>query len=139
MTAFLDGKVTVMHGDCREVLATLPEASVDAIVTDPPYLLEFMGKEFDRQHREHEGANDGQRMQAWHLSWAVEAFRVLRPGGHIVAFAGDRTFHRLYAAIEDAGFIPRHTIAWLFGSGFPKSKNVSADLEKVDWCDCEDH
>jgi DNA modification methylase len=62
--------VRVIHGDCRAVMGSMDEASVDAIVCDPPYLLEFMGKEFDRQHHHMEGANAGEKMQAWHLSWA---------------------------------------------------------------------
>jgi DNA modification methylase len=66
-------------------MGSMDEASVDAIVCDPPYLLEFMGKEFDRQHHHMEGASAGEKMQAWHLSWAREAYRVLRPGG---SFAG---------------------------------------------------
>jgi DNA modification methylase len=102
--------VRVIHGDCLAVMGSMDEASVDAIVTDPPYLLEFMGKEFDRQHKGMDGANAGEKMQAWHLSWAREAYRVLRPGGHLLAFGGTRTGHRLAAAIEDAGFEIRDQI-----------------------------
>lgn len=130
--------VAVHHGDCLEVLRGMEEASVDAVVTDPPYLLEFMGKEFDRQHHEFPGDNPGQKMQAWHYRWAVEVFRVLKPGGHIMAFGGDRTFHRLYSALEDAGFQPRHTLSWIFGQGFPKSLNVAKKLSHVDWCECDE-
>jgi len=129
--------VTVLHGDCLEAMRGLDAASVDACVCDPPYLLEFMGKSFDKQHKEMPGANAGQKMHHWHLRWAVEAYRVLKPGGFIAAFGGDRTFHRLYSALEDAGFEPRHTVAWLHGQGFPKSLNVSKQLDHVDWCECD--
>jgi DNA modification methylase len=107
--------VRVIHGDCRAVMGSMDEASVDAIVCDPPYLLEFMGKEFDRQHHHMEGASTGEKMQAWHLSWAREAYRVLRPGAHLLAFGGSRTYHRLASAIEDAGFEVRDQIMWLYG------------------------
>lgn len=97
-------------GDCVEVMASLPEASIDAIVTDPPYGLGFMGNDWD-VHRE----------QEWHERWAREALRVLKPGGHLLAFGGTRTFHRLATAIEESGFEIRDTLSWLYGSGFPKS------------------
>jgi DNA modification methylase len=101
--------VPVHHGDCREVMATMDAASVDAIVTDPPYGLAFMGKGWDH-------AVPGAEF------WA-EALRVAKPGAHLVAFGGTRTFHRLACAIEDAGWEVRDTLSWLYGSGFPKSHN----------------
>ena len=128
---FLDGRVVLYAGDCRDVMRLLPEASVDCIVCDPPYLLNFMGKAFDKQHNEHEGANNGQKMQAWHLSWAVEAYRVLKPGGHCAAFSGARTYHRMACAIEDAGFEIRDQLMWVYGSGFPKSLDVSKAIDKA--------
>ena len=109
--------VTLFHGDCIEVMQSMPDNSVHAIVTDPPYGLGFMGKAWD-------DLPPG-------LDFAVEAFRVLKPGGHILAFGGTRTWHRLAVAIEDAGFELRDSIAWLYGSGFPKSKNL--DGEWVGW------
>jgi DNA modification methylase len=177
--------VTILHGDCREVMAGMEPNSVDAIVTDPPYGLEFMGKDWDAPWKRGEGVgehnaefssvgytdgairlarpsfvggtnptcrncggtragNDRQsrkrcrcdapdfpnttlpRMlafQAWTESWAVEAFRVLKPGGRLLAFGGTRTHHRMVCAIEDAGFVIEDTIAWLYGSGFPKHKS----------------
>ena len=129
----------VEHGDCLDVMRRLTDegVQVDAVVTDPPYLLEFMGKAFDKQHKSLPGANDGQKMQAWHEQWTSLAFNLLKPGGHIAAFGGERTFHRLYSALEDAGFQPRHTLTWLTGSGFPKSRNISKDLADVEWCDCD--
>ena len=101
----------------------LEESSIDAIVTDPPYGLKFMGKEWD-------DAGDGQQQQEWHRLWAVEALRVLKPGGHLLAFGGSRTYHRLASAVEDAGFEIRDQIMWLYGSGFPKSLNVSKAIDK---------
>lgn len=104
-------------GDCLEVLPTLPANSVDAIVTDPPYLLEFMGKDFDSQHKDLKGENDGQRMQEWHKRWAKAALRVLKPGGYLLAFGGSRTSHRLTSALEDTGFDVSDVLMWLYGSG----------------------
>ena len=132
------GGVTLFEGDCRAVLRELPADSLDAVVTDPPYLLEFMGKAFDRQHKMAEGANDGQRMQTWHLSWAKEVIRVMKPGSHLVSFGGDRTYHRMVSALEDAGLQIRHTLCFLYGTGFPKSRSVSKDLADTDWCECGD-
>ncbi|MBA3592085.1 MAG: site-specific DNA-methyltransferase [Methylibium sp.] len=92
-------------------MSTLPEASVDSIVTDPPYELGFMGKSWDSTGV----AND---VNTWR-----EALRVLKPGGHLLAFSGTRTYHRMVCAIEDAGFEIRDQIGWAYGSGFPKSHN----------------
>jgi len=99
----------VTHGDCRDVMATMDADSVDAIVTDPPYGLSFMGKGWDH-------AVPG--VEFW-----TEALRVAKPGAHLLAFGGTRTFHRLAVAIEDAGWEVRDTLSWLYGSGFPKSHN----------------
>lgn len=112
-------KVEIIHGNCTKAMKALPKNSVDAIVTDPPYGLGFMGKEWD----------DVQ--QAWHLKWARRAFRVLKPGGHVLAFGGTRTFHRLTCALEDAGFEIRDCLMWLYGSGFPKSMDVSKAIDKA--------
>ena len=110
----------VLHvGDCREVLAGLPDASVDSIVTDPPYELGFMGKKWDAAGIAYDTA-----------MWA-EALRVLKPGGHLLAFGGNRTYHRMACAIEDAGFEIRDSINWLYGSGFPKSHNVGKRIDKT--------
>ena len=108
---------TIHHGDCIEVLATLPDASVDAIVTDPPYGLGFMGRKWDSLPPS--------------LEWAEACLRVLKPGGHIAAFGGTRTWHRLAVAIEDAGFEMRDSLAWLYGSGFPKSHDVGKAIDKL--------
>lgn len=108
---YADGSVTVHHGDCLDLMRTLPDCSVDSIVTDPPYGLGFMGRAWDALPPGRE--------------WAEECLRVLKPGGHLLAFGGTRTWHRLACAVEDAGFEIRDSIAWLYGSGFPKSLNVA--------------
>jgi hypothetical protein len=109
--------MTVLVGDCRDVMATMEAGSVDAIVTDPPYELGFMGKSWDRSGVAFDAA-----------TWAA-CLRVLKPGGHLLAFGGSRTFHRIAVAIEDAGFEIRDTISWLYGSGFPKSHNLARDWQ----------
>lgn len=101
---------TLHLGDCLDVMREMPEACVDAVVSDPPYGLSFMGKQWDH----------GVPGVAF---WA-EALRIAKPGAHIVAFGGTRTHHRLVCAIEDAGWEIRDEIQWLFGSGFPKSHNI---------------
>jgi len=107
---------TLLHGDCLELLRTLPDNSVDAVVTDPPYGLSFMGKKWDY---------DVPSEDIWR-----ECLRVLKPGGHLLAFAGTRTQHRMAVRIEDAGFEIRDMIAWVYGSGFPKSLDVSKAIDK---------
>ena len=118
MIHHIDDHATVMHGDCIELMRTLPDNSIDSIVTDPPYGLGFMGKAWD-------DLPPG-------LPWAQECLRVLKPGGHLLAFGGSRTWHRLAVAVEDAGFEIRDSIAWLYGSGFPKSLDVSKAIDKMD-------
>ncbi len=125
LTPFLDDADVILYaGDCIEVMARMPEASVDAIVTDPPYGLEFMGKDWD-------GFGTPLGFQTWTEAWAREAFRVLKPGGHLLAFAGTRTYHRMASGVEDAGFEIRDCIAWMYGSGFPKSLDVSKAIDKA--------
>ncbi len=110
-------KIELHHGDCLEVMRGMPDNSVDAIVTDPPYGLGFMGKEWD---------HGVPSVAIW-----CEALRVLKHGGHLLAFAGTRTQHRMATAIEDAGFEIRDMIAWVYGSGFPKSLDVSKAIDKA--------
>lgn len=107
----------ITQGDCLAVLATMAPQSVDAIVTDPPYGIGFMGKEWD-------ASVPG-------VEWARECLRVLKPGGHVVAFAATRTQHRLAVALEDAHFEIRDVIHWHYFSGFPKSLNVSAAIDRA--------
>ena len=106
----------LIHGDCIEVLRSMPDCSVDAVVTDPPYGLSFMGKKWDY---------DVPSVEVW-----AECLRVLKPGGHLLAFAGTRTQHRMAVRIEDAGFEIRDMIAYVYGSGFPKSLDVSKAIDK---------
>lgn len=190
---YQDEHVTLLHGDCLDVLRELPDASVDAVVTDPPYGLEFMGKEWDRPwsgrgekpagadlstggfatgngysdrktptygkpwvakrcslcghtqaggspcrcdepqwviERQHP-AIPMRAFQDWCEQWATECLRVLKPGGHLLAFGGSRTWHRLACAVEDAGFEIRDSIAWLYAQGFPKSLDVSKAIDKI--------
>jgi site-specific DNA-methyltransferase (adenine-specific) len=108
----------LLKGDCRQQLATLPDNSVHAIVTDPPYELGFMGKTWD-------STGIAYNPEVWQ-----QCLRVLKPGGHLLAFGGSRTYHRLACAIEDAGFEIRDQIMWVYGSGFPKSLNVSKAIDK---------
>jgi site-specific DNA-methyltransferase (adenine-specific) len=139
--------IRIIPGDCRDVLKTITDESVDSIVTDPPYHLTtgkkggsgaasehkdgaspyatvsrmnsagFMGMKWD-------GGDVAMRVETW-----AEALRVLKPGGHLLAFSGTRTYHRMVCAIEDAGFEVRDQIGWLYGSGFPKSRNLDGDWQ----------
>ncbi len=179
---YTDDQITLYHGDCLAVLRSdelgydwslgygtrlIPAASVDAVVTDPPYGLEFMGKDWDapwkpssvgrgarvaaeragemtRQGKGHQTSAGpylaarvdstriaGKPFQDWCQQWAAECLRVLKPGGHLLAFGGTRTWHRLACAIEDAGFEIRDSVAWVYGSGFPKSLDVSKAIDKA--------
>lgn len=146
MERFLKDRVRLHCGDMLEILATLPENSIDSVVCDPPYHLTsivkrfgangaapakvgktgayarasagFMGKRWD-------GGDIAFRPEAW-----AEVYRALKPGAHLVAFGGTRTYHRMACAIEDAGFEIRDAIMWIYGSGFPKSHDVSKALDK---------
>ena len=113
------GEARVFLGDCREILRGLADNSVDSVVTDPPYELGFMGKKWD-------SAGIAYDVTVWE-----ECLRVLKPGGHILAFGGSRTFHRMAVAIEDAGFEIRDSIAWISSKTFPKSLNVRKAIDKA--------
>ena len=192
---YTDDAVTLYHGDCLDVIRQLGDATVDAVITDPPYGLEFMGRAWDSFAPEdpilRSGFDDaatgagfatgmngtvapnyGKRRSTWTCSacqrrdafrnphtcqgenvewlhtwvdakplgalafgawcetWAAECLRVLKPGGHLVAFGGSRTWHRLACAVEDVGFEVRDSIAWLYATGFPKSLDVSKAIDK---------
>jgi DNA modification methylase len=140
-------------------MRTLPDSSVDSVCCDPPYGLGFMGKDWDNAaalHRPPSAAAgdtplarfrtgkgpaavtfDGIAFQAWCQQWAAECLRVLKPGGHLLAFGGTRTWHRLACAVEDAGFEIRDSLAWMHGQGFPKSQNVSKALAGKGICRCD--
>jgi len=109
---------TIHNGNCIDVMRSMPDNSVDSIVTDPPYELGFMGKSWD-------SSGIAFNVEVW-----TEALRVLKPGGHLLAFSGSRTYHRMAVAIEDAGFQIRDQIMWIYGSGFPKSLDVSKAIDK---------
>jgi site-specific DNA-methyltransferase (adenine-specific) len=109
--------IEILVGDCRELLRKLPDCSVDSVVTDPPYELGFMGKSWDSTG------------VAYDVSLWGEVLRVLKPGGHLLAFSGSRTYHRMAVAIEDTGFEIRDQIMWVYGSGFPKSLDIAKSIE----------
>jgi len=111
-------KIELIQGDCLEKLKELPDESVDAIVTDPPYELGFMGKKWD-------ASGITYNIDLW-----KECLRVLKPGGHLLAFGGTRTYHRMAVAIEDAGFEVRDMLEWIYFSGFPKSLNIGKAVDK---------
>jgi len=152
------GPATLFHGDCIEVMRELPDASVHAVVTDPPYGISFMGKQWDQPGQfgstSRRGGGPNLRrgdanaaleagrydlspaamvnFQRWCEAWAAECLRLLKPGGHLLSFGGSRTWHRLAAGIEDAGFEIRDSVAWIYAQGFPKSLDVSKAIEKVE-------
>jgi site-specific DNA-methyltransferase (adenine-specific) len=109
----------LLVGNCLEKLKALDDNSIDSIVTDPPYELSFMGKAWD-------GSGIAYSVELW-----TECLRVLKPGGHLLAFGATRTYHRMAVAIEDAGFEIRDSIHWIYGSGFPKSLDVSKAIDKT--------
>jgi site-specific DNA-methyltransferase (adenine-specific) len=153
-------RVSILRGDCIEIMRTLDADSIDAIVTDPPYGISFMGREWDtygtraggrqsaedrvasslayaalnpgspryaNSHGRQTTASEGAAYGRWCERWAGEAMRVLKPGGHLLAFGGSRTYHRLAAGIEDAGFEIRDQLMWIYASGFPKSHNLDGE------------
>jgi DNA modification methylase len=154
--SFLNDKVILLCGDCREQIALLEDNSIDSVVTDPPYSLVSIVKRFGSENAAPaQFGADGRYVRAsagfmgkqWDTGevafdpafWA-EVLRVLKPGAHLIAMGGDRTFHRLACAIEDAGFEIRATVAWVFGSGFPKNHDVSKRMREYfsedDVCSC---
>jgi len=138
----------IILDDCIEAMKEMPESSIDAIVTDPPYGLEFMNRDWDKLNKHisplpegkypknrnlrgmRQDESDGYSMQLWHAQWLKEAYRVLKPGGSMLAMGGTRTFHRLMVAIEDTGFIIKDTLMWLYGSGFPKAQDLGKMIDK---------
>jgi len=140
----------IIQGDCIEIMKTLPDNSVDAIITDPPYGLEFMGKEWDSFKQSTDNIETcknnpyyrsnirlrlkknitGIKFYEFTYDWAKEALRVLKPGGYLISFGGTRTYHRMACGIEDAGFEVRDMLNWIYFSGFPKSLNVGKAVDK---------
>lgn len=140
MSQFLDGKVTLYAGDCLDVLATLPENSVDSVVCDPPYHLTSIVKRFGGEgaaeatggvYKRSGAGFMGKQWDGGDVAFQVDTWRkvlrVLKPGGYIVAFASSRGFGRMSVAIEDAGFINHPMFGWIFGSGFPKATRIKAE------------
>lgn len=149
---------TLHRGDCVEKLKAIPDQSIDSFCVDGPYGIRFMGKAWDGAdiERRFQEANtdsaaraktgraaaaaagkyslaaaDMLTFQEFTRAWAVEAFRILKPGGHLVSFCSTRTYHRMAAGVEDAGFEIRDQLAWVFGSGFPKSLDVSKTMDRA--------
>lgn len=110
-------KATIFNGNNMDSLKSLPDNSIDSVVTDPPYGLSFMGKKWD---------HDVPSVEFW-----KEVFRVLKPGGHVLSFGGTRTYHRMVVNIEDAGFEIRDQIMWIYGQGFPKSHDLGKAVDKI--------
>lgn len=115
---YRDEQVTLLLGDCLDILPTIADASVDAVVCDPPYELGFMGKAWD-------SSGIAYNVDVWRQCW-----RVLKPGGHLLTFGGTRTYHRMTVAIEDAGFEIRDSLHWIYGSGMPKGQNVGKAIDR---------
>jgi site-specific DNA-methyltransferase (adenine-specific) len=137
----------LLLGDCLEKLKELDDNSVDSIVTDPPYGLSFMGKDWDKVKATQEtksqvvkGLGAGMKMttladniefEKWVTEWSMECYRVLKPGGYMLAFGGSRMYHRLASGVENAGFEIRDQMMWVYGSGFPKSMDISKQIDKA--------
>ena len=136
----------LLLGDCLEKLKELDDNSIDSIVTDPPYGLSFMGKEWDKKKATQEtksqvvkGLGAGMKMttladniefEKWVTEWSMECMRVLKPGGYMLAFGGSRMYHRLASGVENAGFEVRDQMMWIYGSGFPKSMNIGMKVDE---------
>ena len=152
-------KNKIYNEDCIIGMKLLDDNSVDSIVTDPPYGLGFMGKQWDTYDKTqfgrkgNEGNNDLKNKKNFNVlpryrsdnsfyefsyAWSKEAYRVLKPGGHLLSFGGTRTYHRMACAIEDAGFEIRDMINWVYGSGFPKSLNIGKAIDKMQGNERED-
>lgn len=137
----------LLLGDCLSKLKELEDNSIDSIVTDPPYGLSFMGKDWDKvkatketQSQVVKGLGAGMKMttladniefEKWVTEWSMECMRVLKPGGYMLAFGGSRMYHRLASGVENAGFEIRDQMMWIYGSGFPKSRDIGKDIEKI--------
>jgi site-specific DNA-methyltransferase (adenine-specific) len=127
-----DAAWTVLRADSLEALAELPSESVDAVVCDPPYGINFNGHNWDGAAIRNAASattarqlSGGEAFQCWTQTWAAECLRLLRPGGHLAAFGAPRTFHRLACGVEDARLELRDVLLWLYGTGMPKSRRLA--------------
>ena len=116
MTKSNVGRHLLVQADCMEYMATLADNSIDSVISDPPYGLNFMNSDWD-------ASVPG-------LEWAKELLRVCKPGSHALLFSGTRTYHRLTVALEDAGWEVRDCLCWMYGSGFPKNHNISKSIDR---------
>jgi len=145
-------KHKIICADCIEAMKEIEDNSIDSCVTDPPYGLEFMGKEWDKLWAKRDGLIQnlpdrnygtnpylqakvnkyvaGKEAQEWHYQWTTELYRVMKPGAYILVFGGTRTYHWMVCAVEDAGFEIKDMVLWLYGSGFPKSMDISKAIDK---------
>lgn len=114
--------ITLHQGDCRDIMRTLPADHFDAIITDPPYGITFLGEKWDT------ATPTG--FQSWAQSWGEEALRVIKPGGYLLAFSATRTYHRLTSGLEDAGFEVRDCMAWIRADGKPAGVDLSASFDR---------
>ena len=133
----MNATITLHYGDCLDVLRTLPDASVHAVITDPPYGLSFNGHSWDDasgfrdslSHLDTSAMTGPEIFEAWCTAWAHGALHALKPGAHIAVFGGARTWHRMVRGIEDAGFEIRDQMAWLHTTGMPKSMDLAHALD----------
>ena len=141
---FADDRATFYLGDAVELLPLLPAASIDSLVTDPPYGLSFNGQAWDDAtgfreslpHIDTSAMSAPEVFETWCTAWAHGALHALKPGAQLAAFGGARTWHRMVRGIENAGFEIRDQIAWLHTTGMPKSMDLSYAIDKETSCPC---
>jgi DNA modification methylase len=118
------GRWRLVEGDSLRLMAKLPDSCVDAVCTDPPYGIGFHGESWDGAGKAGHLLASGTAFAAWTKTWAAECLRVLKPGGHLLAFGGPKTFHRLTSGVEDAGLEVRDVLMWIYGQGAPKARKL---------------
>lgn len=128
MTATVECRV--LHGECVDRMKELADASVHAVVCDPPYGIEFLGRGWDTFRAEDKDLPPNAAFQKWCEQWARETLRVLTPGGHLLSFGGTRTYHRLAAGVEDAGFEVRDSLHWIYGGAMPHARRADDLIDR---------